>query len=262
MRYTVVHDHAAFRPVWLKLRDNMTPLLLTVNHYLESARRLILAHCSDEQLQWEADYSAAELELVRTYEPDHLLRTHKMWLFLSWLFNQLLRPPSYVSPVERAVRGWYLDPLKPYDFTRLLILGNLGSAKQLLLLRDYKERRRTVEAALKQLDPSRNVEFHRSWALLGLRPDDLPSKHQAANALRLKLLPSQVWAYSARTVLIEKSLMEPGAETDIGTPSQTMDFLQEIAGYDILHSRPPAAVTGQSTVAAEATGRTFHHRGQ
>lgn len=245
MRYTFVYEVDNFCPVWKRLCNNMIPLLLTIEHYLASIRLSVLKRCSEQEQQQQQQGRGErycmhdDSEIVRSYELKHLLGSHQTWLFLSWVFNQLLKPPSYAGPVERAVRGWYLDPIRPHDFTRLLVLGNLGSIQLLLRLKDYKERRRAIESALEELDPERNANFGRSWAALGLEAREIPSQVTASNAIKLKLLPGEVWVESARNLLIEQHLLDPESDTDIGTPVQTMNFLTYLAGYEILHRRPP-----------------------
>ena len=54
----------------------------------------------------------------------------------------------------------------------------------------------------------------------------------------MKLNVEDVWVEEARAVLEERGSLKAGEDVEVGSPWQTMDFLCEIAGYDVLHTYP------------------------
>ena len=130
------------------------------------------------------------------------------------------------------------EPLNSFEFRIFTIFGNVGGIKELLKLGLYKQRRKMIETCIRQLDPERSVRWQERWKTIGPRYGSHPREQQAMTALKLKLCAGDIWNDSARAVLIEKGLLDSGSEKEIGTPWQTMDFLCEIAGYDVLHTLP------------------------
>ena len=229
-----------FATVKAQLRDQMVPLILTLQHYLEQFAASLLEDVISSQTGTRPDYVSRGRGIMASYERDTLLLTHRFWMFFCWLQNQILSRPSYVGNVERAVRGWIVEPLNPADMKLFVVLGNMRAFLQLMSLGSYKQCRKAVEAWIRQLDPERNVRWEERWQAIAPRFGEVPTKKQAEEALKLDLSTTDVWFESARDVLFEEGLISVAERNDdrVGTPWQTMDFLCEIAGYDVLHTPP------------------------
>ena len=227
-----------FEAVKAQMRDEMIPLIFTVQHYLEHSAEALLSVLASPDHNLSRDYAPLERKIFESYDADHLLLAHKFWLFLSWLNSQILNRPSYVGALERTMRGWITDPLDRFEFRLFMVFGNFGAMKKLTRLGSYKHRRRVVEMWIRQLDPEQSVQWRQNWQDVMPRLGECPTKQQAAAALELNFSAGGVWVDSARAILIKEGLVAEDSDKEIGTPWQTMDFLREIAGYDVLHTPP------------------------
>ena len=162
-------------------------------------------------------------------------------MFVTWVNNQVLNRPSYAGTIERAVRGWLVDPLQHSHLLLILVLCNLSSVGKLINLKSFKERRRAAETEIRHMNPEDNVFWSQRWIDTGVRYGRSPGQEQASTVLKLKLEAGDVWIGSARAVLVEHELIEAGSEMEYGTPQQCTEFLRDIAGYDILHISPAMA---------------------
>jgi len=231
----------AFQPVWQRIKNEMLGSLLLIQDYFERIARTIMTLCAEEDLHNSPDLGSKlrdrERQLFDVYETSQLHRAHQCFLFMSWVNGQLLKRPSYVGTVEHAMRGWIVEPLRICDFHLLLVLGNLRALAQLMELRTFKDRRKAVEASLRRLNPASDIRWQQHWADISMTYNESPAREQATRALRLKSQEGDVWANTARKVLIERNIVDD-ADVEIGTPRHCMDYLTEIAGYDILHQVP------------------------
>lgn len=73
---------------------------------------------------------------------------------------------------------------------------------------------------------------------LGLGGEEWLGREGVERVLGAELGVEDVWVRGARRVLVEKGVLKEGEERDVGSPWQTMDFLCDIAGYDVLHTPP------------------------
>lgn len=77
-----------------------------------------------------------------------------------------------------------------------------------------------------------------NWAKMVARFGTVPCKDDVVRCLNLKLDVEECWVKGAREVLIQRGLLKAEEEVEVGSPFQTMDFLCDIAGYDVLHTPP------------------------
>ncbi|KAK4994644.1 hypothetical protein LTR66_005373 [Elasticomyces elasticus] len=241
LRYTTTRRHRMFEPVWMELRMDMTPLLFSLGHYLDCYRSLLLdisdrAALLAPSLEDENDIAAAERAIFDKYPSSALLTIHQMACFLTRTFWQSLRPPTYAGKTERTVRGWADPPPKHCDLVKVLVLGGVPAVKDILRLRSYKKRCKAVDVFISTLDPAQSVRWAENWPKLDLDQQDVPSAQDASAILRDETFGHDFWFPMAKTVLLEKGIAR--SEADIGT---TMDFLNSLAGYDMLHRPPPAS---------------------
>ena len=247
--YTDQYRQGLFGLVKIRLREKMTPLLFTIQRYLELKAECLLSQApsapegSDGNATTSPTSSSgaekAQHAFFHSLDPKHLLQTHKCFHFLTWLSNQILSRPSYVGTMERTMRGWLSDPLDSANF-RLYFLfgGNLAALRELVSLPSYKHRRKAVEGVMRQLDPGQNVHWLEKWKGLGGRFGVVPARGEVERVLGCRVSVEDVWVRGARRVLVEKRALKEGEESEVGSPWMTMDFLEDIAGYDILHTPP------------------------
>ncbi|KAK5125123.1 hypothetical protein LTR85_000799 [Meristemomyces frigidus] len=237
--------HDAFRPVWELIGSNLIPLLLTMQHYLEHFKDAILESCETDSPHdsrtFRHQYAARRHAILAQYDPEHLLLLYKFWLFLAWANNAMLNRPSYVGIFERAVRGWSGDPLQEYETNLIMTFGHFTVRRQMLSLKSFKERRKLVDKHVRGLDPASSVSWGANWERFSLRYENCPSKEVAETALKVKLQAGEVFADSARNILVEQGLLDADSDLEIGTAQQCSEFLMEIAGYDVLHVPPSRA---------------------
>ncbi|KAK4549244.1 hypothetical protein LTR36_007702 [Oleoguttula mirabilis] len=237
--------HDSFRPVWEEIGMKLIPLLLTLQHYLDSFKDAILESCGTESPHqartFRHQYATRRRAILAQYDPEHLLLLYKFWLFLSWVDNALLKRPSYVGTFERAVRGWSGEPLREYDTNVIMTLGHLTVRRQMMSLNSFKERRKLVDTCMRDLDPASSSSWREHWKRYGLRYGHCPTKQAAKAALKVKMQAGEIFADSARAILVEQGLLDADTDLEIGTSQQCSDFLTEIAGYDVMHVPPSRA---------------------
>ena len=221
------------------MRENMIPLLLVIQHYLERAgeglMRASVSTANDEALL--NAFRTEERQVIEQYDPGQLKAAHGAYNFVSWVNNQVLKEPSYVGTVERAARGWAIvNAFDVRKFQLFLVVGNLGALRSLMRLKTFKERRRYIDAFVRQLTPDDHTAWKTHWMKLGFDVQ----REQAQRVIRLEIPRGQLWTTSAREVLVREGLVEDDeGRQDEGTARQCMAFLEEIAGYDVLHLPPP-----------------------
>ena len=229
----------AIHAVKMQMREKMIPLILTVQHYLEHCAATLLDTIVNSSEDFQSTYLARERLVVESYDAEQLHLAHKSWMFLTWLSRQILHPPSYAGTLERTARGWSVEPLNAFEYRLFLILGNVDALVQLLKAPSPKARRKFIDSSLARLDPERSVLWKQHWQSIAGARGKLVTKEQVKRALGVQLSESDVWAESAQVVLMEIGQISPqGNGSRIGTPWQVMDFLRDLAGYDVLHLPP------------------------
>lgn len=218
---------------------------MTLQHYLEQFGDAILESCEtdspDHTRTFRHQFTARRHAILAQYEPERLHLVYKFWLFLAWVNNALLNRPSYAGYFEQAIRGWAGDPLRQYETNIVLTFGHFTVRRQLMSLKSHKERRKLVDKHITELTPETNGSWREHWTKLSLRYGKCPTKQAAEAALKVKFQAGEVFADSARAILVEHGLEEADSNLDIGTAEQCCKFLIEIAGYDVLHVPPSRA---------------------
>ncbi|KAK1825009.1 hypothetical protein LTR12_000550 [Friedmanniomyces endolithicus] len=233
-----------FRDVAILMQERMLPLLLTVQHYLESYATLFVnaprygAETAKDPATTERWIWERERDILSSYDPVHLVDVYYFWQFLTWTHNQLIRPPSYAGAFERRFRGWKTDPLTSHDLNFIIVFGNLNALSQLLRMRSFRDRQRKVEEWKRVLDPATCYPWRKHWGDFGLEYGATMTAEQAEQALKMKIRDGEVFSNGARAVLIERGLLDRNADTAIGSAQQCTEFLSKIAGYDVLHVLP------------------------
>ncbi|KAK1079354.1 hypothetical protein LTR33_006460 [Friedmanniomyces endolithicus] len=233
-----------FRDVAALMQERMLPLLLTVQHYLESYAALFVnapryeSEAAEQVATMERWIWERERDILSSYDPVHLVDVYLFWQFLTWTHNQLIRPPSYAGAFERRFRGWKTDPLTSHDLNFIVVFGNLNALSQLLRMRSFRDRQRKVEDWKRVLDPATCYPWRKHWTGFVLEYGASITAEQAERALKIKIQDGEVFANRARAVLIEHGLLDRDADTAVGSAQQCTEFLCKIAGYDVLHVLP------------------------
>ncbi|KAK5135174.1 hypothetical protein LTR08_005560 [Meristemomyces frigidus] len=238
------HFHDAFRPVKEAMTLKLVPLLLTTLHYLEHFADAILESCKDQSPQHTQtsrdQYAAQRHSILDQYDAKDLLELYKFWLFLTWLINHLLPCPSDVGAIECRARIRTMDVLYERDFNTVLVFGHFAALSMMLSVNTFPDRRSMVQQWRRQLDPTASTLWQDQWRSFSLQRR-VPERAQAECAVRVKLQAGEIFVSSARTISVEKGLlnaMTVDSDLEIGTVQQCCAFLRDLAGYDVLSVHP------------------------
>lgn len=228
--------HLRYKPIALRIRRRMTPLLFLVGHYLSSCEKLLLDTVSTNSApDWGCVASSARFDL---YTQDQLFAAHYAWLFIQWIFNQILNKPTYAGSVERVMRGWNTAPLDSNALAKTLIHGNLPAIQQLLRLKDYTERKKWALNFLASLNPEQKSQKQSDWQAVwrdaDMRDAEVPNKEQATIVLGNPTTMNDLWTKSARAALRDHGVELEGNELH-GNAAATIRFLTDLAGLGIFN---------------------------
>lgn len=121
----------------------------------------------------------------------------------------------------------------------MLVHGNLTAVKQLLVLKDYGERKKWAKTFIRSLDPEENgFSWSSAWEALDMRHGDVPIKAQATAILRGPGKGDSLWTGGAKGRLSSQGIELEDNELH-GNASTTMRFLTDLAGFDLFHQAPP-----------------------
>ncbi|KAL2356163.1 hypothetical protein BJ546DRAFT_970087 [Cryomyces antarcticus] len=240
-----------FQPIWERMHGKMIPLLLVLTHFLERYRAALLEKCLQD---WPPNHGFEilplgdstllpnEKTLMADYDPELLVQCHSMYTFMVQAFGRQLRPPTYASPVERALRGWSAQPPTRHEFATVLVLGGIPAIKDIMSNKTYSERRRAFGLFISGISPRESTRWREHWGKLdtGISLERVP-------ALRVVLPPvHSFWIEAAKGVLLEKEVVK-----DVEEIKSIREFLSDLVEYDILNPMPAAARQAGAT-AAEA----------
>ncbi|GAB7352123.1 hypothetical protein MBLNU459_g2618t1 [Dothideomycetes sp. NU459] len=259
--YHSAQKHLRYRPVALRIRRRMTPLLFLISHYLSSCEKYLLesgTHGSIPGPDWNGVQSSDRFEL---YTGEQIFAAHYAWLFLRWVFNQILNKPTYAGSVERAVRGWNTAPLDSNALTKVLIHGNLIAVNNFLRLKDYTERKKWALNFLAGLNPDqkqqKQPDWPAAWRNADMRDAEIPTKEKAIVMLGSPSTMDCLWTKGARVALsnhgieLEVNELHPNA-------AATIHFLTDLAGFGLFsHDAIPDNITeDEDTAYSEDDGET------
>lgn len=227
-----------FLTVKAQLKEKMIPLILTIQHYLTHSASILLSTVAKFGDEYHVHYRRLERAVVEGYALEELELTHKFWLFLVWLSDQLLNRPSYAGTLERTLRGWSMEALNRAEYRRFLVLGNVEGLFQLMMATSPKQRRKGIEGLMVKLDPGRNVNWQSHWEEVASMYDGQVTKEVVERVLQVQVSETDVFVESARSILKDKGSRVGSGDNSIGTPWQVMDFLCDLVGYDVLHLPP------------------------
>jgi hypothetical protein len=130
------------------MRRRLMPLVFTIFHFFEKSRELHLQHLLSHgvPLQRQAfTLNPIEKRVMDMYDDDLLLTVHQVFPLVLSAFSRRLRPPSYASGIERAIKGMLKD--KPADeiYATILAVGGLRQAERFWETKGYSTRRAAVD---------------------------------------------------------------------------------------------------------------------
>ncbi|KAK5105822.1 hypothetical protein LTR62_002125 [Meristemomyces frigidus] len=232
-----------FAPVAAEMQARMVPLLLTLQHYMETCAVLTLktysSTCCDEGQVRSNLRDQATRALLKDYETAELKDMFKIWCFITWMSNQIFNRPSYAGAVERLARGWVFDSkLSTAELEcALLYSGGLSVLRDALKCQTMKDRRAMLERKVKAMRPDGTGKWWEIWLTRDLAP---PSKEVAIKVLLPETDHDIIFGLDVRTALSRAGVVECSeVHPIIGTVQQCTEFLTEMAGYDLLHRLPP-----------------------
>ncbi|KAK3698284.1 hypothetical protein LTR37_016992 [Vermiconidia calcicola] len=224
------------------LVDNMMPIIFTIQHYLEQCSEVVIESLASHTGSRYSDrFDLRERLIVESYDTENLLLAYKFWLFVTWLHGQILRYRADDVPAEHPVtRRWRFHCIDKADYRLFVLVGNVKGLSRLLKFNTYEDRRSAIALWVRNMDPILDPEWQQTWQRHWHKFGEHPTERQIVAAMqRMNLLQGDIFIHSARAKLIREGVIpQKEAQDPIGTSWQTMDFLCEIAGYDVLHTPP------------------------
>lgn len=246
---------SVFRSVRGRLRESMFPLVVIVQHYLELCGEAALAMMHEPDELEGCGFSNDKVEealvlwgreVMDQYGTEELQLAHKFWLSLVWLLEEIV---NGVGGDRHHITWWKRvdEPLVDgVDLRRFMLLTNVAGLRDLIRSRDQKERRDHINTTLERLHPGKSGDWQENWQSLSMGLESRPTEEQARRASSLCLRPGSLWLTNAMGALKSRGVKVQGPAMHAGTPWQTMDFLCDIAGYDVLLTPPSLVVTAPS----------------
>ncbi|KAH8665149.1 hypothetical protein BGZ60DRAFT_379039 [Tricladium varicosporioides] len=137
-----------FLPEQARLRNRLVPLLFTAFHFFEILRNL----CMEQTLERGQTLplkgrmlQAIESKIMNTYNDETLLEVHQIFpLLISFLCSKL-RPPSYLSRLERSLLGYHMVAPPDHVIAAILCVGGLREVTKFSKVQGYERRRTAVD---------------------------------------------------------------------------------------------------------------------
>jgi hypothetical protein len=230
-----------FHAVKMQLKHKLIPLILTLRHYLEQCAAILVRTTRITGATFRKVFLAEAAEVIASYDVEHMHLVHKFWMFLAWLSGRILEQPMFARTRERTLRGWTTDGMPHFDFRLFLIFGNIAALTRLIRAHTREDRLEVIEKLLSQLDPERSVQWQVHWQNTGSTAGKQVTKEQSDLILNLDLSETELWVYSAHKILVKKGKIRKNESNDhlpVGNACQVLDFLCDLAGYDVLHLPP------------------------
>ncbi|KAK3387729.1 hypothetical protein B0H63DRAFT_559198 [Podospora didyma] len=122
------------------MRRRLVPLLLTISHFFETYRQMLL-----DPSTADIDHAAFERRIMEQYDDITLLQVHQFFPIFMTFQSRRLRPPSYLSHVERSFRGYHTSPPPENVQIAMLYLGGLREVFRLTRIGPYERLRTAVD---------------------------------------------------------------------------------------------------------------------
>jgi hypothetical protein len=104
------------------------------------------------------------------YDNETLLQVHQVFPLLVLILCRKLRPPSYLSRIERSIRGYHKNPPPPHVYVAIFCIGGLKEVARFSEIEDYEARRTAVDnwyASISRQPINNSESQSRRW-LVGL----------------------------------------------------------------------------------------------
>jgi hypothetical protein len=191
-----------FEHARLLMQQRILPLLLILSHFLETYRGTLLQACSslsqcdiDRAQQLASLRGIAERRIMAQYTNQALLEAHQFFPILLSYLQRLLRPPSYLTTIERAILKPSANLIPSAEVhVAILCIGGLPLLLKLATAETLNHRLKIVDQWYRQKCPdSKSLDpvFSSSSQVLF---QGLPSS------------PQQLWLGTAEKLLLERNV--------------------------------------------------------
>ena len=135
MRRNTHAKREAFRRDRMKLLRRFAPLVFVVSHFFERWRLRIKTKrnfdlCT-KQDRIDERYEEQK-KLATAYDPHLLREANDMYYFILNTMMRILRPPTYATGAEKAIRGWRPPEFTKRDVCHMLAIGGIGKLTEVL----------------------------------------------------------------------------------------------------------------------------------
>ena len=137
-----------FEPQHRRMRQRLMPIVFTLFHFFEKYRELHVRHLAGHgtPLNRQAfTINPIESKVMAMYDDQTLLQVHQAWTLVISSFSRRLRPPSYLSGLERTIKGYFKDRPPDEVYTTILTVGGLRQAQRFWEMKGYMARRGAVD---------------------------------------------------------------------------------------------------------------------
>jgi hypothetical protein len=137
-----------FLPEQARMHRRLVPLLFIIYHFFETYRHLHIKRLLEQGhgLLHEAyTTNPIDLQIMSMYDNETLLQVHQVFPLLVLILCRKLRPPSYLSRIERSLRGYHKDPPPPHVHVAIFCIGGLRKVARFSEIEDYEARRAAVD---------------------------------------------------------------------------------------------------------------------
>jgi hypothetical protein len=138
-----------FAPQHERMRRRLIPLLFTIYHFFETYRIRHVEYIKEHGhglSQEPYTLNPIELEVMKMYDDQTLLRVHQVFPLVVSSFRRRLRPPTYAGRLERSLRGYLRDPPPDHIHVAAMCVGGLRQVERFWEIKGYNSRRGAVDA--------------------------------------------------------------------------------------------------------------------
>lgn len=237
-RRTTKSQQEGFHPRYQRIRSRCEPLILTLYHFFESYRNVLMKPVINEtsgsrksgplyspSLDQLASPREIEKKIIDRYDTKQLLQVHQIYKLLLAAFVRKLRPPSYAGRLERSLRGWSKTPASQDDIVKVLLLGGIREVKQIIEIKTYSARRKALDDFIEGLTLPKEDDLTRPNGVVSEPPIALSSNPAlVANSVERfvtafldeeglnhisRSFPElrEIWSHTVESLLLEKNII-------------------------------------------------------
>jgi hypothetical protein len=137
-----------FFPQKALMRRRLVPVLFVMFHFFETYRHLHIKRLVEQSYGLRREpytTNPIELQILSMYDNETLLQVHQVFPLLVSALSRMLRPPSYLSRIERSLRGYHKRPPPSHVNAVIFCIGGLREVAKFSEIEDYEVRRMAVD---------------------------------------------------------------------------------------------------------------------